>query len=70
MPRWCDRSNIAELHEDDGRLEGVTLRAGRGLSLSLLFRFLLLFLGASPCASGEGATVVRFVHERISGVPA
>jgi thioredoxin reductase (NADPH) len=112
-----DRSEIAELHGADGRLEAVTLHDGDRISLSFLF----LFLGASPCtewlgdviardehgfvltgpdadadglletsvpgvfaagdvrsssikrcatAVGEGAMVVRFVHERISGVPA
>jgi thioredoxin reductase (NADPH) len=107
-----DRSEIAELHGADGRLEAVTLRDGDRLSVSFLF----LFLGASPCtewlgetvardergfvlasdhvletsvpgifavgdvrsgsvkrcatAVGEGAMVVRFVHERMAGVPA
>ena len=113
-----DRSEIAELHGDDGQLEAVTLRDGERVPLSFLF----LFLGASPCtewlgdvvgprrarvradrgrrrrrgpagdqrargssppatsapgsvkrcatAVGEGAMVVRFVHERMSGVPA
>jgi thioredoxin reductase (NADPH) len=112
-----DRSEIAELHGSDGRLEAVTLRDGERVGLSFLF----LFLGASPCtdwlgdvvardehgfvltgpdagadglletsvpgvfaagdvrsgsikrcatAVGEGAMVVRFVHERTSGVPA
>ncbi len=112
-----DRSEIAQLHGGEGRLEGVTLRDGERLVLSFLF----LFLGASPCthwlgdvvardehgfiltgsdagadglletsvpgvyaagdvrsgsikrcatAVGEGAMVVRFVHERMSGVPA
>jgi thioredoxin reductase (NADPH) len=112
-----DRSEIAELHGDDGRLEAVTLRDGARMPLRSLF----LFLGAAPCtdwladavavddhgfvltgaaagaeglletsvpgvfaagdvrsgsikrcatAVGEGAMVVRFVHERISGVPA
>ena len=112
-----DRSEIAELHGDDGDLQGVTLKDGERLPFSFLF----LFLGASPCtdwlgdvverddkgfiltgadvgrhgiletsvpgifaagdvragsikrcatAVGEGAVVVRFVHERLSGVPA
>jgi thioredoxin reductase (NADPH) len=112
-----DRSEIAELHGEDGQLEAVTLRDGERVALSFLF----LFLGASPCtewlgdvvarddhgfvltgpdagaeglletsvpgvfaagdvrsgsvkrcatAVGEGAMVVRFVHERMSGVPA
>ncbi len=108
-----DRSEISELHGEDGKLEGVTLTDGTELPLAFLF----LFLGASPCtewlgdaiardgdgfvltgpeagaeglletsvpgvyaagdvragsikrcatAVGEGATVVRFVHERLS----
>ena len=40
-----DRSEIAELHGDDGRLEGVTLKSGERLAFSFLF----LFLGALPC---------------------
>src|SRR4030095_14455730 len=39
-----DRSEIARLHGDDGRLEAVTLKDGERLPLSFLF----LFLGASP----------------------
>ncbi len=112
-----DRSEIAHLHGEDGKLEAVTLADGARVSLSFLF----LFLGASPCtqwlgdtvardsdgfiltgpeaganglletsvpgvyaagdvragsikrcatAVGEGATVVRFVHERLSPAPA
>ncbi len=112
-----DRSEVAELHGDDGRLEAVTLRDGERMPLHFLF----CFLGAAPCsewldgniardnkgfiltgpaagadglletsvpgifaagdiragsikrcatAVGEGAMVVRFVHERLSGVPA
>ncbi len=112
-----DRSEIAELHGEDGDLEAVTLTDGERVPFSFLF----LFLGASPCtdwlgdvvqrdahgfiltgadagrdglldtsvpgifaagdvrsgsikrcatAVGEGAMVVRFVHERLSGVPA
>jgi thioredoxin reductase (NADPH) len=108
-----DRSEVAELHGDDGRLDAVTLTDGTRLPLSFLF----LFLGATPCtdwlgdsvtrdsdgfvltgpdagadglletsvpgvyaagdvragsikrcatAVGEGATIVRFVHERLS----
>jgi thioredoxin reductase (NADPH) len=108
-----DRSEIAELHGGDGKLEAVTLSDGERLPLSFLF----LFLGAAPCtewlgeciardgkgfvltgeaagaeglletsvpgvyaagdvrsgsikrcatAVGEGATVVRFVHERLT----
>ena len=40
-----DRSEIAELHGDDGRLDGVTLKSGERLAFSFLF----LFLGALPC---------------------
>jgi thioredoxin reductase (NADPH) len=108
-----DRSEIAELHGGDGKLEAVTLTDGERLPLSFLF----LFLGAAPCtewlgeciardekgfvltgeaagaeglletsvagvyaagdvrsgsikrcatAVGEGATVVRFVHDRLT----
>jgi thioredoxin reductase (NADPH) len=108
-----DRSEVRELHGEDGHLEAVTLSDGTRLPLSFLF----LFLGASPCtewlgdvvardddgfiltgadagasglletsvpgvyaagdvragsikrcatAVGEGATVVRFVHERLA----
>jgi thioredoxin reductase (NADPH) len=111
-----DRSEIAALHGEDGRLDGVTLTDGEQLSFSFLF----LFLGASPCtdwlgdvvvrdpdgfvltgpeagadglletsvpgvyaagdvragsikrcatAVGEGAAVVRFVHERLAAAP-
>ena len=112
-----DRSEIAELHGADGKLEGVTLTDGAKPPLSFLF----LFLGAAPCtewlgeavardekgfvltgpeagadglletsvpgvyaagdvragsikrcatAVGEGATVVRFVHERLAAASA
>ncbi|MDQ6819358.1 MAG: FAD-dependent oxidoreductase [Actinomycetota bacterium] len=111
------RSEVAELHGNDGELEAVTLTDGERLPFSFLF----LFLGAAPCtewlgdviardekgfvltgadagadglletsvpgiyaagdvrsgsikrcatAVGEGAMVVRFVHEHLSGVPA
>jgi thioredoxin reductase (NADPH) len=40
-----DRSEVAELHGAEGRLEAVTLRDGARLHLSFLF----LFLGALPC---------------------
>jgi thioredoxin reductase (NADPH) len=111
-----DRSEVAELHGSDGRLEAVTLTDGTEMPLSFLF----LFLGASPCtewlgevvardekgfvltgpeagaeglletsvprvyaagdvragsikrcatAVGEGATVVRFVHEHLAPAP-
>lgn len=120
LPRYGvtvrDRSEVAELHGEEGELEAVTLRDGERLPFSFLF----LFLGAVPCtdwlgdavardekgfvltgdeagagdlletsvpgiyaagdvragsikrcatAVAEGATVVRFVHERQAGVP-
>ena len=109
-----DKSEVEELHGENGLLEAVTLTDGCKLPLGFLF----LFLGASPCtgwlgdcisrdvkgfvltgadagaeglletstpgvycagdvragsikrcatAVGEGATVVRFVHERMAG---
>ena len=111
-----DRSEIAELHGEDGQLESVTLKGGERVPFSFLF----FFLGAAPCtewlgdvvarddkgfivtgsqagsglletsvpgvfaagdvrsgsvkrcatAVGEGAMVVRFVHEHLSRVPA
>ena len=112
-----DRSEVAELRGEEGKLEGVALTDGSELPFSFLF----LFLGASPCtewlgdavardekgfvltgdeagagglletslpgvyaagdvragsikrcatAVGEGATVVRFVHERLAAAAA
>ena len=112
-----DRSEVGDLHGEEGQLEAVTLTDGTRLPLSFLF----LFLGASPCtdwlgdvvardssgfvltgpdagadglletsvpgvyaagdvragsikrcatAVGEGATIVRFVHERLSSASA
>ena len=112
-----DRSEIAQLHGNDGELDAVTLRDGERLSFSFLF----LFLGAVPCtdwlgdvvardengfvltgpsagaeglletsvsgiyaagdvrsgstkrcatAVGEGAMVISFVHQHLSGIPA
>ena len=111
-----DRSEIAELHGEDGQLDAVTLKNGEQVPFSFLF----FFLGAAPCtdwlgdvvarddkgfivtgsqagaglletsvpgvfaagdvrsgsvkrcatAVGEGAMVVRFVHEHLSRVPA
>jgi thioredoxin reductase (NADPH) len=40
-----DRTEIAALHGEDGKLEGVTLKSGERLPVSFLF----LFLGALPC---------------------
>src|SRR6476646_9711224 len=50
-----DRSEIAALHGDDGRLEAVTLKTGERLTVSFLF----LFLGALPCTEWLGDTVAR-----------
>jgi thioredoxin reductase (NADPH) len=50
-----DRSEIAELHGRDGRLEGVTLADGTRLPFSFLF----LFLGARPCTEWLGNAVAR-----------
>jgi thioredoxin reductase (NADPH) len=50
-----DRSEIAELHGDGGRLEAVTLKDGERLPLSFLF----LFLGALPCTEWMGDAVAR-----------
>jgi thioredoxin reductase (NADPH) len=50
-----DRSEIAALHGDDGRLEAVTLDDGERLPFSFLF----LFLGALPCTEWLGDTVER-----------
>jgi thioredoxin reductase (NADPH) len=50
-----DRSEVAELHGDDGELEAVTLVDGERLPFSFLF----LFLGAAPCTDWLGDTVAR-----------
>jgi thioredoxin reductase (NADPH) len=50
-----DRSEVAALHGDDGRLEAVTLKSGERLP----FAFLFLFLGASPCTEWLGDVVAR-----------
>jgi len=50
-----DRSEIAELHGSDGRLEAVTLTDGTRLPLSFLF----CFLGARPCTEWLGDAVAR-----------
>ena len=50
-----DRSEIAELHGEGGRLEAVTLTDGNRLPFSFLF----LFLGARPCTEWVGDTVAR-----------
>jgi thioredoxin reductase (NADPH) len=50
-----DRSEIAQLHGSDGRLDGVTLTDGTRLPFSFLF----LFLGAKPCTEWLGDVVAR-----------
>ena len=50
-----DRSEIAEIHGSDGRVEAVTLKDGERLPFSFLF----LFLGASPCTGWLGDAVAR-----------
>jgi thioredoxin reductase (NADPH) len=53
-----DRSEVAELHGNDGRLEAVTLTDGARLPYSFLF----LFLGASPCTEWLGEAIDRDEH--------
>jgi thioredoxin reductase (NADPH) len=50
-----DRSEIAALHGDDGKLGAVTLTSGERLPFSFLF----LFLGALPCTEWLGGAVAR-----------
>ncbi len=50
-----DRSEIAELHGSDDRLEAVTLTDGARLDFSFLF----LFLGAKPCTDWLGECIAR-----------
>jgi thioredoxin reductase (NADPH) len=50
-----DRTEIAALHGEDGRLEAVTLKDGERLPLSFLF----LFLGALPCTEWLDDVVAR-----------
>ena len=50
-----ERSEIAELHGADGRLDAVTLKDGERLPFSFLF----LFLGARPCAEWLDDAVAR-----------
>jgi thioredoxin reductase (NADPH) len=50
-----DRSEIAELHGRDGKLEAVRLTDGDRLPFSFLF----LFLGAKPCTEWLGDAVAR-----------
>jgi thioredoxin reductase (NADPH) len=53
-----DRSEIAALHGEDGRLAAVTLKSGELLPFSFLF----LFLGALPCTEWLDDTVGRDEH--------
>ena len=53
-----DRSEIAELHGEDGQLEAVTLKSGERLPFSFLF----LFLGALPCTDWLDDVVARDDH--------
>ncbi len=53
-----DRSEIAALHGEEGRLEAVTLKSGERLAFSFLF----LFLGAAPCTDWLGESVLRDEH--------
>jgi thioredoxin reductase (NADPH) len=50
-----DRSEVTELHGQDGRLEAVTLKDGERLPFSYLF----FFIGADPCTSWVGDAVAR-----------
>jgi thioredoxin reductase (NADPH) len=50
-----DRSEVAALHGDDGRLDAVTLKSGERVPFSFLF----LFLGALPCTEWLGDVVAR-----------
>jgi thioredoxin reductase (NADPH) len=50
-----DRSEIAALHGEDGRLDAVTLTDGAEMPFSYLF----LFLGAGPCTDWLGDVVAR-----------
>jgi thioredoxin reductase (NADPH) len=50
-----DRSEIAELHGSDGRLEAVTLKDGTRVP----FKFVFLFLGAKPCTEWLGDCAAR-----------
>jgi thioredoxin reductase (NADPH) len=56
-----DRSELAELHGSDGRLESVTLTTGERLPFSYLF----CFLGAQPCTDWLADSVARAPDEFI-----
>jgi thioredoxin reductase (NADPH) len=53
-----DRSEVAELHGENGELDAVTLTSGERLRTSFLF----LFLGALPCTDWLGDVVARDEH--------
>ncbi len=53
-----DRSEVAELHGEDGELEAVTLTDGERLPLGFLF----LFIGADPCTDWLDGAVARDEH--------
>jgi thioredoxin reductase (NADPH) len=50
-----DRSEVAALRGENGRLEAVTLKSGERLA----FTFMFLFLGAMPCTEWLDDTVAR-----------
>ncbi len=50
-----DKSEIAQLHGEDGHLEAVTMTDGEKLPFTVLF----LFLGAKPCTDWLGESVAR-----------
>jgi thioredoxin reductase (NADPH) len=50
-----DRSEVAEVHGEDGQLEAVTLKDGERLPVSFMF----FFLGADPCTDWVGDTLAR-----------
>jgi thioredoxin reductase (NADPH) len=50
-----DRSEVCDLHGDEGRLQAVTLTD----EAKLPFSFLFLFLGADPCTEWVGDLVAR-----------
>jgi thioredoxin reductase (NADPH) len=50
-----DRTEVAALHGENGKLEAVTLRSGERLPFSFLF----LFLGALPCTEWLDGAVAR-----------
>jgi thioredoxin reductase (NADPH) len=53
-----DRSEVAELHGADGKLEAVTLKDSERLPLGAMF----CFLGADPCTEWIGDAVARDEH--------